>query len=55
MVTQHLCPFCGAVMYESGGQPRWGCIIAILVLVFLITLPAILVFVSVALRHAQPR
>ncbi|MCW5299416.1 hypothetical protein DXT88_14655 [Herbaspirillum lusitanum] len=20
MVTQHLCPFCGGVMYESGGK-----------------------------------
>jgi hypothetical protein len=24
MRTQHLCPFCGVVMYESGGGIRWG-------------------------------
>lgn len=52
MVTQHLCPFCGAVMYETGGEPRWGCIIAILLLVFLLSLPAILVFLNLALRHS---
>ena len=51
MMTQHLCPFCGAVMYETGGEPRWGCIVAILILVFFLTLPAILVFLNLALRH----
>lgn len=52
MVTQHLCPFCGAVMYETGGEPRWGCIVAILLLIFILSLPAILVFINLALRHA---
>lgn len=51
MVTQHLCPFCGAVMYETGGEPRWGCIVAILLLAFILTLPAILLLVNSALRH----
>lgn len=51
MVTQHLCPFCGAVMYESGGEPRWGCIIAILIAILLFTLPAIITFITVALRR----
>lgn len=27
---QHLCPFCGAVMYETGGGVRWGCLITLL-------------------------
>lgn len=26
MRTQHLCPFCGTVIYESGGGVRWGCV-----------------------------
>lgn len=33
---QHLCPFCGAVMYESGGGFRWGCLLP-LILIPLIT------------------
>jgi FtsH-binding integral membrane protein len=24
MVTQHICPFCGGVMYESGGEMSVG-------------------------------
>jgi len=51
MVTQHLCPFCGAVMYETGGEPRWGCIIATLIAILLLTLPAIITFITVALRR----
>lgn len=51
MVTQHLCPFCGAVMYETGGEPRWGCIIAILIAILLLTLPAIITFLTVAMRR----
>jgi uncharacterized paraquat-inducible protein A len=50
-VIQHVCPFCGVVMYETGGQPRWGCIIAILVAILLLTLPAIITFMTVALRR----
>lgn len=30
MRTQHLCPFCGVVMYESGGGIRWGCVMPVL-------------------------
>jgi hypothetical protein len=52
LLTQHLCPFCGAVMYETGGAPRWGCIIAILIALLLLCLPAILVLISTALRKA---
>lgn len=25
MTTQHMCPFCGVVMYETGGGIRKGC------------------------------
>jgi hypothetical protein len=25
MTTQHMCPFCGGVMYETGGGVRRGC------------------------------
>jgi ribosomal protein S27E len=28
---QHLCPFCGAVLYESGGGLRLGCKAALIV------------------------
>lgn len=50
-VIQHVCPFCGVVMYETGGQPRWGCIIAILIAILLFTLPAIITFITVAVRR----
>jgi hypothetical protein len=25
MTTQHMCPYCGVVMYETGGNVRQGC------------------------------
>jgi ribosomal protein S27AE len=31
--VQHLCPFCGLVMYETGGGIRWGCLAPVLLLV----------------------
>lgn len=36
MKTQHLCPFCGVVMYESGGGVRWGCVTPALALLVLV-------------------
>ena len=35
MTTQHMCPYCGVVMYETGGGVRHGCIQA-LVLSFVV-------------------
>lgn len=29
--VQHICPFCGAVLFESGGGVRWGMVIPLLV------------------------
>lgn len=42
MKTQHLCPFCGVVMYESGGRMSPTGIIA----VFLIVIPFCLIGLS---------
>jgi len=46
MKTQHLCPFCGVVMYETGGRLRRGCwvLIAIFGLLFVAQLAVILFF-----------
>jgi hypothetical protein len=35
--VQHLCPFCGAVMYETSGGVRWGCMAPLLLLLFVLT------------------
>lgn len=35
MTTQHMCPYCGVVMYETGGGVRRGCLQA-LVLSFVV-------------------
>jgi ribosomal protein S27E len=45
--TQHLCPFCGVVLYETGGGVRWGCVIILL----LFTLPFIVLFVFTFARE----
>lgn len=29
LTTQHMCPFCGVVMYETGGGVRRGCLQAL--------------------------
>jgi hypothetical protein len=31
----HLCPFCGAVLRQSGGQPKWGIMVFALALLLL--------------------
>ncbi len=28
--TQHLCPFCGSVLYETGGGIKPGCLVLLL-------------------------
>lgn len=35
MKTQHLCPFCGVVMYETGGGMQRGCREALLIFALL--------------------
>lgn len=46
MTTQHLCPFCGVVMYETGGGVRRGCwmLLAIIGLLLVAQLAIILFF-----------
>ncbi|MBV9925641.1 MAG: hypothetical protein JOZ96_11540 [Acidobacteria bacterium] len=46
MKTQHLCPFCGVVMYETGGGVRRGCwmLLAVIGLLFVAQLAFILFF-----------
>lgn len=46
MKTQHLCPFCGGVMYETGGGVRRGCwmLLAVFGLLFVAQLAFILFF-----------
>lgn len=47
---QHLCPFCGAVMYESGGGFRWGCLLP-LILIPLVTGLIFILITLARLRH----
>jgi hypothetical protein len=42
MCTQHLCPFCGLVMYETGGGVKWGCLAPVLLLIFVLTVLGLL-------------
>ena len=32
MKVQHLCPFCGVVMYETGGGMRWSCLLPLILI-----------------------
>jgi len=36
MRTQHLCPFCGVVMYETGGGIKWGSVVPLLIFFILV-------------------
>lgn len=45
--TQHLCPFCGVLLYETGGGVRWGCLIILL----LFTSPFIVLFIVTLVRE----
>lgn len=40
---QHLCPFCGTVMYETGGGVKLGCLAPLLILPLLAGLLFILI------------
>ena len=46
-LTQHLCPFCGVVMYETGGTYKRGPVIITVVIMCLM----LLVLLAVVLRY----
>lgn len=51
MKTQHLCPFCGVVLYETGGGIRRGCLLALAVFGLLcVTLAAFIILIQLAHR-----
>jgi hypothetical protein len=45
-LVQHICPFCGVVMYETGGGMRRGCWVLLIIfgLLFVAQLAFILFF-----------
>jgi ribosomal protein S27AE len=49
--TQHLCPFCGVVLYETGGGVRWGCLLLLLALAW----PFILSFIYAAVKTLEQK
>jgi hypothetical protein len=40
--VQHICPFCGTVLFESGGGIRWNMLIPLLIMVGACCLVALL-------------
>jgi hypothetical protein len=38
-------------MYETGGETRWGCVILLILGILLLCLPAIIVFITEAMRR----
>lgn len=52
--TQHMCPFCGAVLYETGGGLRRGCLVGLAVFALLfVTLFALIVLIQLAHEFAR--
>jgi hypothetical protein len=47
MKTQHICPFCGIVMYETGGGYKRGAVIATIVVLPLLLLAVIIVLIYI--------
>jgi hypothetical protein len=47
--TQHVCPFCGVVMYETGGGYKRGAVFAT-VLAVIIALLTLIVFLNYMIR-----
>jgi hypothetical protein len=45
MKTQHVCPFCGIVMYETGGGYKRKAVIATIVIIPLLLIAAIVFLV----------
>lgn len=54
MRTQHLCPFCGVVLYETGGGVRRGCLLALAAFALLFFMLAALI-ISIQLAHRLGR
>ena len=52
--TQHMCPFCGAVLYETGGGVRRGCLLALAVFGLLFVALAAFI-ISIQLAHRLSR
>lgn len=50
MKTQHVCPFCGIVMYETGGGYKRKAVIATIVIILLLLL-AVITFLVYTDRH----
>lgn len=49
--SQHICPFCGVVLYETGGGVRRGCLLALAVFGLLcVTLAAFIIAIQLAHR-----
>jgi hypothetical protein len=44
---QHICPFCGVVLYETAGGVRWGCLLILL----LFSSPFIVLFLFALIRE----
>lgn len=45
VTTQHVCPYCGMVMYETGGGYKRRAVIATIVLITLLLLALIVVLI----------
>jgi ribosomal protein S27E len=54
MRTQHMCPFCGAVLYETGGGLRRGCLVGLAVFALLFVILTIFI-VSIQLAREFAR
>jgi hypothetical protein len=44
--AEHVCPYCGAVMYESGGGVNWKAVALLLIVFAACALAIILTFIS---------
>jgi len=54
MTTLHMCPFCGAVLYERGGSLRRGCLLELAVFGLLfVTLFALIMALRLAREFAH--
>lgn len=46
--VQHICPFCGSVMYKTGGGVNWT---ATIILLITFSICALFLIVTLRLRH----
>lgn len=54
MKVQHMCPFCGIVLYETGGGIRRGCLLALAVFCLLFVTLSLFI-ISIQLAHRLNR